>query len=75
MKIVGILISICLSVSAWALAQEEEIRSAKSKLNPICPGPGGGWEFGCYQFFTGEKCAEKRYCRWDNEQNKCVPRC
>lgn len=75
MKIVRILTIICLSVSVLALVPKEKTRPAESRLNKICPGPGGGWEFGCYQFFTETECAKKSYCGWDNEENKCVPHC
>ncbi len=46
MKIIGILLSFCLS--PIVLADE----STKEEIQKICPGPGGGWQFGCYQFFV-----------------------
>jgi hypothetical protein len=68
MKIMGIFVSVCLSFSA--LADE----GVKEEENRICPGPGGGWEFGCYQY-VGEECASKDYCRWDEEKHQCNPFC
>ncbi len=63
MQAISILLSICFSIMTFA---GEEILDDKKTTVSVCPGPGAGWEFGCYQYDRAD-CDKRDDCRWTGE--------